>query len=295
MAWMGISVGLMGTIVTIGTVTLQYAINSLETRTISAHTTARHLFAFGTLPVNAVSMFISQNFGVKQYDRMRQAMRSCFRFDLAYAVVIMAIYWTFAEMAMQIFTGSGNEYVIQTGGRYLRVVAPFYLMLGFLSQSRMVLQGLGRKIMPIVYSIIELIGRILLTCVFVPHFGYSDVMVCKQIIWCFMAAYLVAPLYAQPQMRRPPKPPRKEQAALNGISCGPVLYHSIQHLACGGSRGPDALLLEKTGCRTASRKVRLAAERNQGRRRSFSAKSLRRSCKEARTQAGKEGRLQARR
>lgn len=206
MAWMGISVGLMSAIVTIGTVILQYAINSLETLTISAHTAARRLFGFGALLVNAlatgISMFINQNFGAKQYDRMRRAIRDCFIFDVFYTIVITVLYWTLAEPAMHLLTGSENEYVIETGVRYLRFVAPFYLMLGILAQSRMALQGLGRKILPMISSIIELIGKIVFTYLLVPRFGYSAVIVCEPIIWCFMAAQLVISLYLQPQMRK---------------------------------------------------------------------------------------------
>ena len=218
MAWMGISLGLMSAIVTIGTVILQYAINSLETPTITAHTAARRLFSYGTMLVNAlahaISMFVSQNFGAKQYDRMRKALHSCFIFDFLYAIAITALYWTLAEPAMRFLTGSDNEYIIETGVRYLRFVAPFYLILGLLSQSRMALQGLGQKILPMISSIIELIGKIIFTCIFVPRFGYSAVIVCEPIIWCFMAAQLLISLYLQPQMRKKRPETKCSQAAV---------------------------------------------------------------------------------
>ena len=206
-AWMGISVGLMTAIFTVGTVILQYAINGLETLTITAHTAARRMFSLGALVLralaNAVSMFISQNFGAKQYDRIRRAMRDCFIFSAFYTVVITAVYWTLAKSAIHLLTGSESAYVIETGARYMWVVAPCYLILAFVIQSRMALQGLGSKIIPIVSSVIELVGKIIFTYAFVPRFGYSAVIVCEPIIWCFMAAYLLVSLYLHPTMRKP--------------------------------------------------------------------------------------------
>ena len=52
-------------------------------------------------------------------------------------------------------------------------------------------------------SIIELIGKIVFTYLLVPRFGYSAVIVCEPVIWCFMAAQLVISLYLQPKMRKP--------------------------------------------------------------------------------------------
>lgn len=207
MAWAGVSMGLMNAIVMVGTLTLQYGINSLGTLTIAAHTAARKVFYFGTMPVNSlassVSMFVSQNHGAKQYDRMRRAMRDCYIFDCIYAVGITVLFWIIAEPMMRFITGSTNELVLGNGIRYLRFVAPFYLMLGLLGQSRLALQGLGQKVLPMISSVIEMVGKIIFTIAFVPVFGYNAVIVCEPIIWCFMSAQLVISLFLQPEMRKP--------------------------------------------------------------------------------------------
>ena len=74
-----ISMGLMSSIVSAGSVVLQYGINGLGTLTIAGHTAARKLFAFTEMPLismaNAGSTFVSQNRGANQPDRVRRGMR----------------------------------------------------------------------------------------------------------------------------------------------------------------------------------------------------------------------------
>ena len=206
-AWSGVSMGLMNAIVMIGTLTLQYGINSLGTMTIAGHTAARKIFAFGTIPVNSlaasISMFSSQNHGARQYDRLRRAMRDCYIFDCIYAVVITVLFYFIAEPAIRAISGSTNAELLSNGIRYVRVVAPFYLMLGLLGQSRFALQGLGRTMLPMISSVIELVGKVIFTVLFVAPFGYSAVIFCEPIIWCCMSAQLVTSLYLQPEMRKP--------------------------------------------------------------------------------------------
>ena len=71
--------GLMSSIVSAGSVILQYGINGLGTLTIAGHTAARKLFAFTDMPLiamaNAASTFVSQNYGAVQPERIRKGKR----------------------------------------------------------------------------------------------------------------------------------------------------------------------------------------------------------------------------
>lgn len=203
--WAGISMGLMNAIVMIGTLTLQYAINTLGTLTIVAHTAARKLFSFGTIVIgalaSAVSMFVSQNYGAGQYTRIRKGLKYCYYFDFAYAIFTTAFFLLFSRAAVQLITGSQNAYVIDMGSKYLYFVGPFYSILGVLAQVRYAIQGIGQKILPMISSVIELIGKILFTFIFVPMFGYSAVILCEPLIWCVMTIQLLSTFYTQPAIR----------------------------------------------------------------------------------------------
>ena len=86
-----ISMGLMSSIVSAGSVILQYGINGLGTLTIAGHTAARKLFAFTDMPLiamaNAASTFVSQNYGAGQPERIRKGMREIYLYSLVVMVV----------------------------------------------------------------------------------------------------------------------------------------------------------------------------------------------------------------
>ena len=197
--------GMMNAIVMLGTLTLQYAINTLGTLTIVAHTAARKLFSFGTLPISAISsaisMLVSQNYGAKQFDRIHKALRSSYIFSVLYAVVIFILYWFFAEAAMGLITGSENPQILESGFQYLCFGSPFFSVLGILVSVRYALQAIGSKILPILSSVIELVGKIIFTFIFVPKFGYWGVIVCEPIIWCAMTIELVIAFYTRPEIK----------------------------------------------------------------------------------------------
>ena len=65
-------------IVSIGTVILQSAINQLGTTIISAQVAARRIMSFAVLPITAIASsittFISQNFGAEQFQRIKKGV-----------------------------------------------------------------------------------------------------------------------------------------------------------------------------------------------------------------------------
>lgn len=81
--------------------------------------------------------------------------------------------------------------VIQNGALYMRVVAPCLTILGVLNSTRMGLQAVGKKILPLFSSVIEMVGKILFVILFIPRFQYMAVIFCEPVIWCFMVAELL--------------------------------------------------------------------------------------------------------
>ena len=190
-----ISMGLMSSIVSAGSVVLQYGINGLGTLTIAGHTAARKLFAFTDMPLismaNAGSTFVSQNRGANQPERVRKGMRQMYLYSVAVMVAAVLLMNFGAEWLVKLISGSSEAVVLENGARYLRWNAPFYAVLGVLLCTRYALQSLGQKVLPLFSSVIELVGKVIFVLVFIPRFAYNAVILCEPIIWCFMAAYLV--------------------------------------------------------------------------------------------------------
>ena len=191
-----ISMGLMSSIVSAGSVVLQYGINGLGTLTIAGHTAARKLFSFTSMPLismaNAGSTFVSQNRGAAQPERVRRGMRTMYLCSVVIMAAEVVLMQLFARQLVQLISGSTAPLVLENGARYLMWNAPFYAVLGVLLCTRYALQSLGQKVLPLFSSVIELVGKVIFVLVFIPRYAYNAVILCEPIIWCFMAAYLVA-------------------------------------------------------------------------------------------------------
>jgi len=190
-----ISMGLMSSIVSAGSVVLQYGINGLGTLVIAGHTAARKLFSFTSMPVmamaSACSTFVSQNCGANQPERVRKGMKEIALYSVAVAVLAVLLMQLGAEWMVRLISGSNEPVVLENGARYLLWNAPFYSVLGVLLATRYALQSLGQKVLPLFSSVIELVGKVVFVLFFIPKFAYNAVILCEPIIWCFMAAYLV--------------------------------------------------------------------------------------------------------
>lgn len=196
MAAQGFSMGFMGCIVSAGSAILQVGINGLGYLVIAGHTAARKIFQFGIMPFSAmiisVGTFVSQNYGAGQIKRIRKAMKYAYLYNVAVTIIMMFIFGFFAPFLVAAVSGSREAVVIENGSQYLRIVAPAYIVLGLVNDTRTALQSIGQKILPILSSIIELVGKIVFVIVFIPKYQYQAVIFCEPVIWCFMAIELLA-------------------------------------------------------------------------------------------------------
>ena len=202
----GLSIGFMLSIVSTGTVILQTAINNLGYLIIAGHTSARKLFSFCMMPVGTISLslstFVSQNKGADQGERIRQAVRYGNLLALLWSIIISVILFLGAETMVKVLSGSSEPAVIENGAKYLIINAPFFSVLGVLVNLRNALQGIGKKVVPLVSSIIELCGKILFVIFFIPSLKYFGVIICEPVIWCFMCIQLVYSFYRNPYIMK---------------------------------------------------------------------------------------------
>ena len=106
-----------------------------------------------------------------------------------------------ADVLVRLVSGSSEPVVLENGARYLCWTAPFYSVLGVLLATRYALQSLGQKILPLISSGIELVGKIIFMLVFIPRFGYDAVILCEPVIWCFMCAQLLWSYWHDPYIK----------------------------------------------------------------------------------------------
>ena len=191
----GISFALMFTVVNLGSMILQSAINSFGKVTIAAHTTARKIsevcmMTLSTL-ANAMATFAGQNHGAGRYDRIKKGLRSVILFSFGIAAFLILTIYTFGSVFVTAISGSTTPELLSTANLYLRIDLPFYFVLAVLLITRTTLQGMGAKFVPIIASIMELLLKIFTAKKLAVRLGYLGIAICEPIIWTVCAIYII--------------------------------------------------------------------------------------------------------
>ena len=201
----GFSMGFMMAIVSSGTVILQTAINEFGYLTIAGHTAARKINAFCMMPCGtlsaSISTFVSQNKGAGNKQRIIDGVHTGFKLVIAWGILATVLMILFARPLATLISGSNEAVVLDNASMYLKINAPFYAVLGILLILRTSLQGLGQKIVPLISSIIELIGKMIFAWICIPYLGYFGVIICEPVIWCLMTVQLIYAFYHHPYIR----------------------------------------------------------------------------------------------
>ncbi|MBQ7677063.1 MAG: MATE family efflux transporter [Lachnospiraceae bacterium] len=201
----GYSMAMMGAIVNAGSVILQSGINGLGSTLIAAHTAARKLYMFFFMPILslgiAMATFIAQNAGAKKPERIIKGMQTAYTMDVVLAAVISVVLFFFADAIVSLIAGTTEPDVVKNGGLYLKVVGPNYAVLGILLNTRYGLQGIGKKLLPLISSVIEFAMKILFVIAFIPMFGFYAVVACEPVIWVVMTIQLLFSFWGSDYIR----------------------------------------------------------------------------------------------
>ncbi len=201
----GFAMAFMSAIVYAGTAILQSGINSLGYLVIAGHVAARKLFMFLMMPYMAVSQtvstFVAQNYGAGQVGRIRSAVKVSYLCGAVLTAGITLFTVPLAPWMVRLLSGSTESVVIENGALYLQVVAPCLMILALLNPSRFALQSIGNKILPVISSVIELIGKYLFVVFLIPRFRYMAVIFCEPVIWLFMDIELLWAFWRNPLIR----------------------------------------------------------------------------------------------
>ena len=196
---MGISMGLMNSIVSLGSVILQSAVNSLGELTMAAHTAARKVVEMFMQPLISIAIadttFVSQNMGAGKYQRIREGMRKSVVLAAIWVIIVIIISYTCIDFFIGFLVNASQYEVIEIAAFYTKISSLFYMILGVLFIYRNGLQGLGNGRIPIVSSCIEMLTKAAATFLLIPFTGYLGVALAEPIAWTLMAPVLCIYFY----------------------------------------------------------------------------------------------------
>ena len=183
---MGLSMSMM-TVVFIGSVALQSAVNSLGKTIITAHTAARKIHDVIALPIGTVSTsvatFVGQNMGKKDYNRIYDGLKKGIGIVFIWCSIAVFLAFVFGRQAILTLTGTDNAAVVDNAYLYLRINSVFYFSLSAFMTVRSTIQGMGRKLVPILSGMSELLLKFAAVPLIVGSLGYFGVCILEPITW----------------------------------------------------------------------------------------------------------------
>ncbi|MDQ0643352.1 MATE family efflux transporter [Microbacterium murale] len=195
---LGLPMGFQASIIAIGTLVVQVALNMLGADAVAAYTTASRVDSLATALLAslglAVSMYVAQNFGGRRPDRIRAGVKQATWMALIASLVLGAVLIAFGTHLVRLFVGDGSDEVVELAHLMLVINGATYTLLGVLFVLRGALQGLGQALIPTVTGIVELVMRVGAAVALGAVFGFGGVAASNPLAW-IGAVVILIPAY----------------------------------------------------------------------------------------------------
>ena len=194
----GFPMGFQMSVMCIGVLAMQVAVNSLGSAAIAGYTAANKVDQLSVLVDNgfgvAVCGYVAQNYGARQYGRIRDGVRAGIIQNESINIVMCALILLCRNFVVPLFINEPTAEIIQYSNRYFLGVAPFYVILGLLVIYRSAIQSMGNGRAPFAACIVELVMRISATFGLTRVIGYTGVCLATPLAW-IGATSLLIPIY----------------------------------------------------------------------------------------------------
>ncbi|MBW9121587.1 MATE family efflux transporter [Microbacterium trichothecenolyticum] len=201
---LGLPMGFQASIIAIGTLSVQVALNELGANAVAAYTAAARVDGLALALLQslglAVSMFVAQNHGGGRPDRIRRGVVQATWMSVGAALVLGALLIAFGAMTVSLFIDEGSAEVVDLAAQMLAINGATYWILGILFVLRGALQGLGHTLIPTVTGVIELVMRVGAAVVLGSIFGFIGVAASNPLAW-LGAVVVLAPAYIHAHRR----------------------------------------------------------------------------------------------
>lgn len=201
----GFSMALMNSITSVGCIFVQSCINGCGVDYTSAYSVCNKYLNFFMLPGItigfAISSFSGQNYGAKEFDRIRSGTKTASLMAVISALLLGIILFFFSEpLAKLMLTG---QTAVDHASTFLKFLALFIVLLNLLFVFRSCVQGLGKPVVPMCSGIIEMVIRIPAVYYGLPVFGYTAAVYAEGTAWVgALTVNVIAYIFFLKQMRK---------------------------------------------------------------------------------------------
>lgn len=174
-------------IIAIGSLMLQFALNGLGSASVAAYTASQKIESIGTMPLGsfgtAMATYTAQNYGAGKISRIRKGVFQCILMSGSFSILAGAINIIAGSQLTSIFVGAQETEVLSLSHTYLVINGCFYFTLALLFIYRFTLQGLGKSFIPTVAGVMELIMRAIGALILTGAFGFAGACASNPLAW----------------------------------------------------------------------------------------------------------------
>lgn len=184
---LGIPISLQFTITSIGSMTLQSAVNGFGSNVIAGFTAASRVEQLTNIPMSGLGVgtmtFVSQNYGAKKYNRIIKSVKNIFLLDVLVSVICSITLVSIGPFVVKLFMSEYNADIMYAANHYLWAIAECYSLVAILFVFRNTLQGLGFTYANTIAGAGELFGRLAVALIFTKLIGFNAICYAGPVAW----------------------------------------------------------------------------------------------------------------
>lgn len=188
--------GFQSSIIAIGSIILQFMLNTLGANAVAAYTVAGRVEQIATLPAFSFGLalvnFTAQNMGAKKFDRILKGVKDGILVSVISSLVIGIFLIFFGQSISHLFMNGSETKVLNLIQIYYYFNGSTYFILSILFIVRYTLQGLGNQKAPTIAGIAELLMRVFAGVVLIRLFGFYGAAMANPLAWTGSVLVLVS-------------------------------------------------------------------------------------------------------
>ncbi|TCD45832.1 MATE family efflux transporter [Streptococcus sp. X16XC17] len=186
-ARLGFPMAFQASIIALGTITLQIALNKLGTDAVAAQSIASKTDQLAMFPMMnlglAISTFTAQNYGAKQYQRILSGLKKTVIINILWSIFFATLLIVFNRFFSGLFVANASPTVLNLVLTYYIINGCCYWILSILFILRSFIQGLGYGFVPTLAGFMELIMRADVAIIGLIYFGFTGVATASPAAW----------------------------------------------------------------------------------------------------------------
>lgn len=177
----------------IGKMLVQGAVNTLGTAGISAYSATMRIEgiinSFGDSGGQAISIFISQNYGAGNKKRVHDGFRHGLLLLCILAISLSTVMFFSSNFCLSVFLGKNNLPALEYGNAYLKIVSIFYILCFIGNVFVGYFRGTEKVMAPFIGTTMHLTLRVILSYLLVSSYGLSAIAYATAAGWILVVLF----------------------------------------------------------------------------------------------------------